>query len=207
MLRISRPVTGAKEFFLYIYNKPNKKCAAPSVTSPRIALTLLTVSAIPFTDFPQAEISNGLVKARIYLPDAEHGYYRSTRFDWAGVIPDMQYKGHTYFGQWFGRYDPTTNDAIMGPVESFTPLGYEGAAAGGSFVQIGVGALAKESNDPWQFYKYYKILNHGNWKIDSRADQIEFTHTFDDSAWSYEYKKTVRPDKGQASAISPDLTR
>jgi hypothetical protein len=156
-----------------------------------VLLTVLTVSAIPFTDFPQAEISNGLVTVRIYLPDAEKGYYRSTRFDWAGVIPDMEYKGHTYFGNWFGRYDPTTNDAIMGPVEAFTPLGYETTAPGGSFVQIGVGVLAKESNAAWQFYKYYKILNHGQWKVNTKPDAVEFTQTLDDSAYSYEYKKTV----------------
>ena len=37
-------------------------------------------------DVPQAQISNGTVRATVYLPDAEKGYYRGTRFDWAGVI-------------------------------------------------------------------------------------------------------------------------
>ena len=31
----------------------------------------------------------------------------------------------------------------MGPVESFTPLDYDKAAAGGDFVEIGVGVLTR----------------------------------------------------------------
>ena len=30
---------------------------------------------------PMAEITNGMVHARLYLPNAERGYYRATRFD------------------------------------------------------------------------------------------------------------------------------
>ena len=155
------------------------------------ACAVLAISAIPFTDYPQAEISNGLVHARIYLPDAENGYYRATRFDWAGVIPQLEYKGHTYCAQWFAKYDPIVSDAVMGPVEAFTPLGYDSAKPGGHFVQIGVGVLSRDNDSPWQFYKYYKILNHGEWKISQRADRVEFVHTLNDSTYSYEYKKTL----------------
>jgi len=35
---------------------------------------------------PQTEISNGIIKASLYLPDTNNGYYRATRFDWAGII-------------------------------------------------------------------------------------------------------------------------
>jgi hypothetical protein len=166
-----------------------------------VALTVLTISGIPFNDFPQAEISNGLVQARIYLPDAQNGYYRATRFDWAGNIPELVYKGHTYCGQWFGKYDPTTNDAAMGPVEAFTPLGYDSARAGGSFVQIGVGVLSKENNADWQFYKYYKILDHGDWKIRKEPDLIEFVHTLNDTNYSYEYKKTLSLTKDKPQLV------
>ena len=61
-----------------------------------------------------------MVRARFYLPDPEVGYYRATRFDWSGVISSVDYKGHSYFGQWFEKYDPKIHDAIMGPVEEFT---------------------------------------------------------------------------------------
>src|SRR6266704_1469151 len=103
---------------------------------------LLALSALLLCaqEFPQAEISNGLVRARLYLPDPAKGYYRATRFDWAGVIPRLEFKGHTYFGQWFEKYDPKIHDAIIGPVEEFVtnnlPLGYEEAQPGGTFLRI-----------------------------------------------------------------------
>jgi hypothetical protein len=70
-------------------------------------------------DFPKAVLSNGTVQAVVYLPDPQKGYYRSTRFDWSGVVPCLTFKGHTYFGVWFKRYDPLLNDSITGPVEEF----------------------------------------------------------------------------------------
>ena len=35
-------------------------------------------------DPPEATISNKMVTAKLYLPDATNGYYQATRFDWAG---------------------------------------------------------------------------------------------------------------------------
>ncbi len=58
---------------------------------------------IAAADPPEAGISNGSIDAKLYLPDADRGYYRGTRFDWSGVIPSLRYKGHEYFGQWFER--------------------------------------------------------------------------------------------------------
>ena len=52
-------------------------------------------------EVPQANISNGLINATIYLPDQQKGYYRATRFDWSGIIPVLEHDGHSYFGKWF----------------------------------------------------------------------------------------------------------
>jgi hypothetical protein len=49
-------------------------------------------------DFPRAEISNGQITAKMYLPDAQNGYYCSTRFDWSGAVYSLTYKGHEYYG-------------------------------------------------------------------------------------------------------------
>ena len=46
------------------------------------------------------EISNGLVKAGLRLPDPETAYYRGVRFDWSGDMPYLEYDGHSYFGEW-----------------------------------------------------------------------------------------------------------
>ncbi|MEP6724807.1 MAG: hypothetical protein ABJC98_03275 [Bacteroidota bacterium] len=160
-------------------------------------VAVLLTSATVQTEFPQAEISNGIIHARFYLPDAEKGYYRSTRFDWSGNMPDLEYKGHTYCSQWFDNYNPITHDAIMGPVESFSPLGYEEAKPGGHFVQIGVGVLSKLQDDKYSPFKYYPILNAGIWKLKQQPSSLTFTHTLQDSLYSYEYIKTETLVKGK----------
>jgi len=72
---------------------------------------------IPHADHPKATITNGEVKAVVFLPDAVNGYYRGPRFDWSGVVACATYNGHTYFGEWFRKYDPLINDSITGPAE------------------------------------------------------------------------------------------
>lgn len=70
-----------------------------------LALLVLATASAPRNtadkpaDFPQATITNGLIEAHLFLPDAKEGYYRGPRFDWAGVMSDLKYKDHTYFGQ------------------------------------------------------------------------------------------------------------
>jgi hypothetical protein len=45
---------------------------------------------------PQAEITNGELRAKVYLPDACRGFYRGTRFDWSGIVSSLEYKGHNF---------------------------------------------------------------------------------------------------------------
>lgn len=47
---------------------------------------------------PFADISNGQLHARLWLPDPKNGFYRGTRFDWSGSVANLEYHGHTYFG-------------------------------------------------------------------------------------------------------------
>src|SRR5258707_12120157 len=61
---------------------------------------------------PTAQITNGSVRLRLYLPDAKTGFYRGTRFDWAGVIGSTEYAGHDYFPQWFQRAESKGRDFI-----------------------------------------------------------------------------------------------
>ena len=157
----------------------------------------LFFTSTPRTENPQAKISNGIINATLYLPDTANGYYRGTRFDWAGQISDLRYKGHSYFGLWFDKYDPYLHDAIMGPVESFDPLGYNGAPAGGSFVKIGIGSLQKPDEKEYFFANDYKVLDYGQWQIKKTADRVTFVHTLKDTGYSYVYKKTVQLVPGE----------
>lgn len=162
-------------------------------------------SATPATfdtaNIPKADITNGILHARFYLPNASTGYYRSTRFDWSGVMPQLEYNGHTYFGQWFPKYDPTLNDAIMGPVESFAPLGYEQAPAGGGFVEIGVGVLTRPDTTRYNQFKYYPIQNPGYWNITKIPGAIEFRHDLTGAGYSYVYIKNITLTEGKPRMV------
>lgn len=141
---------------------------------------------------PMAEISNGQIQARLYLPHAETGYYRATRFDWSGVVSSLEYRGHNYFGVWFARYDPKGHDSITGPVEEYrtgeSALGYDEAKVGGSFIRIGVGVLRKPEEPRFQQFKTYDIVDPGQWTVRPSADAVEFTHVVSDTASGYGYR-------------------
>ena len=84
-----------------------------------LAVTFLGLATglLPAAGFPSAQIDNGQIRAKIYLPDAKNGFYRSTRFDWSGVIGSLEYKGHNYYGPWFQKIDASVYD-----------FGYDGAS-------------------------------------------------------------------------------
>ena len=155
-----------------------------------------------WAQFPQAEISNGLITVKLYLPDAEKGYYRGSRFDWSGVIPELKYQGHDYFGQWFSNYDPIIHDAICGPTEEFSEINYDQAPAGGEFIRIGIGGLRKPVEDRFNRFGYYQLSNPGKWTVKKGKDNVVFTHQLKDVAgYSYVYEKKVRLLKGKPQMV------
>ncbi|GAB3322152.1 hypothetical protein GCM10027299_17530 [Larkinella ripae] len=163
-----------------------------------VGFLLLFASARFLPPFPEAEITNGLIRAKLYLPDSVNGYYQGVRFDWSGVIASLDYKGHSYFGQWFEKYDPKLHDAISGPVEEFTPIGYETAKPGDDFLKIGIGALRKAKDAPYRFATPYAIVNPGKWRVKTGRDAVAFTHDLTDAAgYSYHYQKSVKLLKGK----------
>lgn len=163
------------------------------------AALCLGIAAFTAADFPEASISNDQIKAKLYLPDAKAGYYRGVRFDWAGVVPSLEYKGHSYFGAWNpAPYDPKLHDAIMGPVEEFTPLNFDEAKPGEQFIKIGVGALTKPDHEKYTFATRYEIKNPGKWSVKKASDQVAFTHELQDATgYGYRYDKTLKLVKGK----------
>jgi hypothetical protein len=171
------------------------------------SLFVITLLPMPFTKFPQTEISNGIIHAVILLPDANKGYYRGTRFDWSGNIASLEYKGHNYFGQWFTKYSPEIHDVIMGPVEEFAPLDYSEIKPGGSFVKIGVGVVYKQDDQPYTFSRLYQLLNPGKWTIEKKSDRVLFMHDLQDKAFSYHYEKTVMLIKDKPELVLKHILR
>jgi len=185
-----------------------------------VALGLAVSSGPPAEDHPQAEISSGDLHARIYLPDSRLGFYQGTRFDWAGVVSSLEYKGHDYYGQWYTRSDPRVHDfafegddivtstccTIMGPVEEFktddSALGFDEAPVGGTFIKIGVGVLRKDSKI-YDVFKQYEVVDPGKWTVNTHGDSVEFTHELTDAAtgYGYIYRKTVRLVAGKPEMV------
>jgi hypothetical protein len=168
----------------------------------------MAASGLMAAEAPEAAISNGVLSAKLSLPDPVNGYYRATRFDWSGQMPDLQYKGHSYFGMWNpAPYDPKLHDAIMGPVEEFLTngmgLGYADAKAGGTFLKIGVGVIRKPDEPKFQQFKTYEIVDPGKWTVKKHANSVEFTQVVKDpsSGYAYEYTKVVRLVKGKPDMV------
>jgi hypothetical protein len=167
-----------------------------------IFIILIFSASSIFAQYPQSRISNGVIEANLYLPDAKKGFYRGTRFDWSGIINSLKYNDHEYFGKWYQQHDPAKHDAITGPVEAFDPIDYTTAAPGEKFLKIGIGILKKVKNEPYGFSKPFEVLNAGKWKVRTKSDRVEFIHTLsDDSGYSYIYKKTVRLAEGKSQMI------
>ena len=179
-----------------------------------LALVGLTSGVLSAQDYPSHVIKNGEITARIYLPDAKAGFYRSTRFDWSGAIASLEYRGHNYYGHWFSKitdiydfgYDGPNDDvvsaeftAMVGPAEEFGAIGYNDTKPGGLFVKPGIGVLRRADETPYNHSKPYDIANGGTWSVTRRSDSIEFRHTVNEPAigFGYVYTKVIRLTKGQ----------
>jgi hypothetical protein len=169
-----------------------------SIQTTKTVAVLLAVSSCLFAaeEIPQADIASGAVRATVYPPDANDGYYRATRFDWSGVLARLEWKGHSYFGKWFDRWNPKLNDAITGPVEEFLTggagLGYAEAKPGDCFVKIGVGALRKPDEAAFHQFHTYEICDGGKWTVRRGPDWIEFVQELPAvNGYAYVYRKKV----------------
>lgn len=176
--------------------------------------------ALLAAEFPHAEITNGPIRLKLYLPDAKNGFYRGTRFDWSGEIGSLEYKGHEYYGPWFNAVDPKVHDfryagteiivspcsAASGPVEEFqtngTALGFDEAKIGGTFIKIGVGVLRKDEAH-YDYVKQYEIVDGGKWTVERHHDSVEFIQELTDpsSGYGYIYRKTVRLIEGKPEMV------
>lgn len=141
---------------------------------------------------PSAELSNGIIHATIYKPDVNHGFYRGSRFDWSGIISNLEWNGHTFFGPWKTKYSGTFHDDVMGPAEEFLPVNYSETLPGNAFLKIGVGMLTRLDSADYDFQKRYPIADTGKWQTMVDSTQATFTHTLTHRNYSYTYSKTLR---------------
>ena len=187
-----------------------------------VAVSLALMASTGFAqNHPQTDLTNGLLHLKVYLPNATTGYYRGTRFDWSGVIANLENAGHNYYPEWFQRSDPKVHDfiydgadivpgacsAITGVPEEFVTgddaLGFNEAKAGGTFIKIGVGVLRRPDDSPYDKFRLYDIVNGGTWTVKQTSDSIVFTQTLSDpsTGYGYIYRKTLSLTKGKPQMV------
>jgi hypothetical protein len=165
-----------------------------------LCLLLLAAAAARAEDYPHVYLKNEKLRVKVYLPDPEKGFYRGTRFDWAGVLGEVEFAGHKVFGPWKDTHDPTNHDDIIGPCEEFgmeRPLGYDEAKPGETFLKIGVGELEKPKEEKYSFARKYKIVKPAQWKRHLIEPDNPWMIEFDceekgPNGYAYKYKKQVR---------------
>ena len=152
------------------------------------------------------EIKNDTLKITLHASDGEKGYYRGTRFDWAGVFASIEYNGCNYAEEWFEGYSPVRHDAVCGPAEEFSPIGLDEVAPGEPFLKIGVGMLEKMEGE-YDRFKLHKIVNPGVRTEEVTEDSIIQGHVLEsEEGFAYEYFKTVRLTGPGSFSISHRLT-
>jgi hypothetical protein len=178
-----------------------------SLLIPLLCLPLLAVAAEP-----NLSIGNGPLQAKLYLPSAKDGFYKGQRFDWSGVIYSLTYKGHDYFAPWFqdrradikdfvyedGKVITGPASSITGPVEEYSPLGYDEASADGVFLKLGIGALRKKDAARYDHFAAYAMVDEGKWTVTHGPTWVEFRHELTaPNGYAYVYTKTVRLTNGK----------
>lgn len=163
------------------------------------ATTANPCDTLPHSDHPKATLRSGDLSAVVFLPDAQTGYYRGARFGWAGIVGCASLHGHTFFGEWFDRYDPNISDAVTGPAEEFrhptSEIGYDEAKPGDPFLKIGVGVLRRVDTKPYTFGGAYPILDGGKWTVKTRKNSIVFRQELHSAiGYAYVYEKTLKLD-------------
>jgi hypothetical protein len=144
------------------------------------------------------------------------GFYHGTRFDHAGIVTHLTYKGQDYGRYWFSETSPEVHDftydgdkvvvgpasAVAGPVEEFDEIGFDAAGVGGAFLKIGVGIL-KRNTEKYDHVLLYPIVNEGKRTTKATKDGVRFTQDIsgDPSGYGYSYVKTVHIVPGK-----PEMT-
>jgi hypothetical protein len=154
-------------------------------------------------DWPRINLTNGLVKMTVAIPDPEKGYYRGARFEQAGIISSLEYEGHTYFAEnWVEARNPVANACVAGPAEEFwEPLGFDEAETGGSFIKIGVGLLERPYDNNYFFGSSYWVVKAFPWKVKISENSIEFNQEISEGGWGYNYTKKLTLPRGKAELI------
>ena len=146
---------------------------------------------------PERTVTVGDTTVTVALPDAQLGYYRSTRFVWGGMVTQVHWRGHTYFTELKRPHDPLHHDGASGGAEEFGidngGLGYDQAKPGERFAKIGVGALQRIDDQKYQFNGPYSLVEVAPWVVTNAPQATTFVQDYRlNGDWAWHYTITVR---------------
>lgn len=131
----------------------------------------------------------GTERLRICLRAPMDGFYQGTRFDRSGIFASALLDGVEMAAPWFLRYSPTLHDAVQGPAEEYTPVGFDEALPGGLFFKPGVGLLRRPDDAPYDHFRLYEVADPGVWEVaQNGSDSVRFGHRV--AGW-YRYGKEI----------------
>jgi hypothetical protein len=144
-------------------------------------------------DWPSTVMTNGIITAKVAIPDLEKGYYRGNRFEQAGIITKLERDGHTFFLDAPEVHSPLNSGECCGPCEEwFDAIAYDDAKPGEPFIKIGVGLYEKTYSPNHLWYCAYWPLKMFPWTTNADKDKIEFIQEVDGPrGWGYRYVKKL----------------
>lgn len=143
-------------------------------------------------------------RLKIQLRHPLDAFYQGTRFDRSGIFAGAQFEGMEMAAPWFENYSPVMHDAVQGPAEEFSQIGFDAAEPGGLFFKPGVGLLRRPDNAPYDRFRLYEIAEAGEWTAGQEGPAVvRYCHEL--AGW-YKYSKELRLPAPDVLCISHRLT-
>lgn len=115
--------------------------------------------------------------------------YRGVRFDSLGVFRRIVKDGYEYAGRWYEEENPLRHDNVCGPSEEFFGVqGYDEARVGEPFLKLGVGLLEKPSEQPYDWFRLYAVVDRGEIEFSASSEKAQFSQYL---KGYYLYRKSV----------------
>ena len=100
-------------------------------------------------------LQNDCINVLLNEPGSE---YNGSRFDWTGQVRQVMLKnGITFCGSEKAFPDTRSGIGLSCEFGIDMPIGYDDCALGDPFIKIGIGFLTKDSINPYDFSRNYKV--------------------------------------------------
>lgn len=118
-------------------------------------------------------LSNPRLNVSLMLPGVASSAYIGQRFEHGAVVLEVTLDGtHTFLGR-EKRSEGLGGIGLIEETGMFSPIGYEDAKPGESFLKLGVGLLIRDHR-PYHFYRAYKFSKRYEWDVLIKQNSVTF---------------------------------